>query len=481
MGGALYESLLGRRTDIMSTSVGLDYEGFRRGRLAWDYEGLMRAVGYDVSEVARIQLEHGVGGTPMREARNLTTLVRARSEPGHGARIFIKDEAANPSGSFKDRRASLSVFEAKRRAYRGVIAATSGNYGAAVASQAARAGLACIVVQEAFDSRGVGQPEILEKARACEEFGAEVVQCSVGPELFYLFLRLLEETGYFNASLYTPFSVAGIETLGVEVVEDLRGLTGRDPDVVVVTHAGGGNVTGTARGLRKAGAARTAVIAASVDLRGLHMASDRDFNRKSFTTGHSGFAFPFTVRPDRSDVPFNAARPLRYIDRMVLVTQGEVFYATEVLSKLEGMQRGPAGNTSLAAALALGRELPDDATVVVQETEYTGAGKHPWAQLAFAVANGVEVRTGMPAENAPGTVIAVPEDPGHIAAEEVDLRDVRKSYLRQALRDVEVDELEEVDLVFLADETRLDVREVRELVEGAEQGIDASAQEVVET
>ena len=36
--------------------------------------------------------------------------------------------------------------------YEGVAAATSGNYGAAVASQAAKAGLKCIVVQEAFDS-----------------------------------------------------------------------------------------------------------------------------------------------------------------------------------------------------------------------------------------------------------------------------------------------------------------------------------------
>jgi 2-amino-4-ketopentanoate thiolase beta subunit len=453
--------LLERRAEIMRRSVGIDYSLFRHGLLAWDYEALMAEVGHDIAEIARIQLDRGVGQTPMREARNLTALVRRVAPPKRGARIFIKDEAANPSGSFKDRRASLSVFEAGRRGYAGVIAATSGNYGAAVASQAARAGLLCIVVQEAFDSRGIGQPEIIEKSRACEEFGAEVIQCTVGPELFYLFLRLLEETGFFNASLYTPFSVAGIETLGAEIAEDIRRLTRRDPDVVVVTHAGGGNVTGTARGLRTAGAAATTVVAASVDLRGLHMASDQDFNRKSFTTGHSGFAFPFTTRPDRSDVPFNAARPLRYIDRFLLVTQGEVFYATELLSKLEGMQRGPAGNTSLAAALALARELPEEATVVVQETEYTGAGKHPWAQLAFAEANGVEVKTGRREENVPGRVIAIPDDPA-LAVEDVDLDELRRSYLRQALRGVAPTELDEPDLQFLADETRLSVEAIRE-------------------
>lgn len=458
---AAYDDVLARRGEILRRSVAIDYDRFRRGRLAWDYEGLMDEVGYGLDEVARIQTEREVGSTPMRELRNVTALVRSATEPGFGARIFVKDEACNPSGSFKDRRASLSVFEAVKRGYRGVISATSGNYGAAVASQAARAGLACIVVQEAFDSRGVGQPEILEKARACEEFGAEVIQCTVGPELFYLLLLLLDETGYFSASLYTPFSVAGIETLGAEVAEDMRGLTGKDPDVVVVTHAGGGNVTGTARGLRKAGAASTTVVAASVDLHGLRMASDRDFNRKSFTTGHSGFAFPFTTRPDRSDVPFNAARSLRYIDRFVLVTQGEVFYATELLSKLEGMQRGPAGNTSLAAALVLARELPQDATVVVQETEYTGAGKHPWAQLAFAEANGVVVKTGSRNENVPGRVIAIPDDPAQLSVEEVGLDALRDSYLRQALRDVDLEELDDQDFEFLAEETRLSADTIR--------------------
>jgi cysteine synthase len=448
----------------MAQSVGIDYEQFRRGVVAWNYEDLMGSVGCDVAEVARIQLERGVGATTMREAHNLTALVRRVAPDGRGARIIIKDEAANPSGSFKDRRASLSVFEACRRGYGGVIAATSGNYGAAVASQAARSGLHCIVVQEAFDGRGVGQPEILEKARLCEEFGAEVVQCTVGPELFYLSLQLLEETGYFNASLYTPFSVAGIETLGVEVAEDLRRLAGRDPDVVVVTHAGGGNVTGTARGLRKAGASHAEIIAASVDLTGLHMASDRDFNRKSFTTGHSGFAFPFTVRPDRSDVPFNAARPLRYIDRMVLVTQGEVFFATEILSRLEGIQRGPAGNTSLAAALVIAADLPAEAAVVVQETEYTGAGKHPWAQLAFAATNGVEVRTGDREESIPGRVIAIPEGPEQLGVDEVDLGRLRASYLRHALSDVDLNQLDTVDMEFLADETRLSIGDVGEMI-----------------
>ena len=83
------------------------------------------------------------------------------------------------------------------------------------------------------------------------------------------------------------------------------------------------------------------------------MASDIHFNKKSFTTGHTGFGIPFATWPDRSDVPRSAARPLRYMDRYVTVNQGSVFYMTEALAQLEGIERGPAGNTSLAAAFNL--------------------------------------------------------------------------------------------------------------------------------
>src|SRR5207248_2666322 len=80
--------------------------------------------------------------------------------------------------------------------YEGVVAATSGNYGAAVASQAAMRGIKAIILQEAFDSQWRGQPEILEKTRACESYGAEVWQMTVGPELFYWHLITLEETRF---------------------------------------------------------------------------------------------------------------------------------------------------------------------------------------------------------------------------------------------------------------------------------------------
>ncbi len=459
-----YEAVMARKGEIMKRAIGIDYDEFESGSIAFDYERMMRETGYTLQEIQKIQSETNVGNTPLLELKNLTKLARKYAPKGKGARIFIKDEAANPSGSFKARRAATACYHAEKLGYKGVIAATSGNYGSAVASQAAMRGLRCIVVQECYDSRGVGQPEIIEKARKCEAFGAEVVQLTVGPELFYTFLVLLEETGYFNASLYSPFGIAGVETLGYEIAMQFREREGRDPDAVVVTNAGGGNLTGTARGLLKAGA-QSKVIGASVDLSGLHMASDIQFNKKSFTTGHTGFGVPFATWPDRSDVPRSAARPLRYLDRYVTVNQGSVFYMTEALAQLEGIERGPAGNTSLAAAFYLAQEMDEDQIIVVQETEYTGAGKHIQPQLTFARKNGIEILIGDPSEEVPGKNIILPKDPGYIKAKDLDVDKLRKSYIRNCINNYKVEKVTEEDIEFLAEDTKSNEEFVKEVID----------------
>jgi len=453
-----YKSVMDRKKEIMKQAVGINYEVFETGGIAFDYERMMRETGYSLQEVQDIQKETSIGNTPLLELKNLTALSRKLAPKGKGARIFLKDEASNPSGSYKARRAAISVYHAKKLGFKGVIAATSGNYGAAVASQAAMRGLKCIIVQECYDSQGKGQPEIVEKARKCEAYGAEVVQLTVGPELFYTFLMLLEETGYFNASLYTPFGIAGVETLGYELAMQFRELEGRDPDVVIATNAGGGNLTGTARGLIKAGADNVNIIGASVNLKGLHMASDTQFNRKSFTTGHTGFGIPFSTWPDRSDVPRSAARPLRYMDRYVTVNQGEVFYMTEALAQLEGLERGPAGNTSLAAAFSIAQELDKDKIIVVQETEYTGAGKHIQPQLTFAKENGVSVIIGNPEDEIPGDNIILPKEPGLIKARDLDLNKLKISYIRNCIETTKVTSVTSEDIQFLAEDTKSSVQ-----------------------
>ena len=244
----------------------------------------------------------------------------------------------------------------------------------------------------------------------------------------------------------------------------MRARYGKDPDAVVITHAGGGNLTGTARGLLAAGCDGPAIVACSVDLGGLHMASDNDFNRKSFTTGHTGFGVPFATWPDRVDVPRNAARSLRYMDEYQLVTQGEVFYVTELLTKLEGLERGPAGNTSLTAAVTLARQMDRDQIVVVQETEYTGAGKHHNRQLSFARENGIEVRRGDPKDNVPGKAIVIPERLDQVWGKVQDMDKLRQSYLKNAAKLIPCAQWTENDYAFLAADLKKDPAWVRQAV-----------------
>ena len=460
-----YERLMARKNEIVKGAVGIEYKDFEYDQIGFDYELLMSKTGFAIEEAIAVQGAQNVGKTPLLKLNHLTELARKISPEGKGATIYLKDEAANPSGSFKARRAALAVYTAKKMGFKGVVAATSGNYGAAVASQAAMQGLKCIIVQETFDSKGIGQPEIIEKARKCEAFGAEVVQLSVGPELFYVFLEILEQTGYFNASLYSPYGIAGIETLGYEIAEQMQSETGRYPDVVVCTNAGGGNLTGTARGLIKAGALNTKIIGASVDLTGLHMASDMDFNRKSFTTGHTGFGLPYSVYPDRSDVPRSAARPLRYMDEYYLVKQGEVFFITEALARLEGLERGPAGNTSLAVAFSLAQTLSIDESIVVQETEYTGAGKHFTSQLSFAKANGIEIKFGNPEEEVAGQNIILPKQLEDLRARPLDLNKLREKLVLNLADQVPYTSLTQRELEFLRAESRLSNEDIKRILE----------------
>ncbi len=107
---------------------------------------------------------------------------------------------------------------------------------------------------------------------------------------------------------------------------------------------------------------------------------------------------------------------------------------TEVLAQLEGLERGPAGNTSLAAAFAMAQEMDQDQIIIVQETEYTGAGKHIQPQLSFARDNGIEVKYGNPQEEVPGQTIIMPEHPRMIQINDLDMDKIRKSLIKKCCK-----------------------------------------------
>src|SRR5918995_5947654 len=78
------------------------------------------------------------GGTPLVDAPHLSERT--------GARVLLKLEGLNPTGSFKDRGMTLAMSKAVEEGAKAVICASTGNTSASAAAYAARAGLTCAVL-----------------------------------------------------------------------------------------------------------------------------------------------------------------------------------------------------------------------------------------------------------------------------------------------------------------------------------------------
>ena len=98
-----YQAVMGRNNEIMKNAIGLDYSSFEQEGIGFDYEKMMSGTGYTLQDIEAIQSQYAVGNTHIIELKNLTKLARTCAPKGKGARIFIKDEAMNASGSFKAR------------------------------------------------------------------------------------------------------------------------------------------------------------------------------------------------------------------------------------------------------------------------------------------------------------------------------------------------------------------------------------------
>ena len=142
-------------------------------------------------------------------------------------------------------------------------------------------------------------------------------------------------------------------------------------------------------------------------------------------------------------------------------------YITEALANLEGIERGPAGNTALAAAFSLAQELPADEYIIISETEYTGAGKHVQPQLAFARENGIEIIFGDPnTEDKPGKNIVLPKDPSYIKTIDMDLDHMRASFIKKACKKRNIFDPCDDDIKFLMEETLATEEFVRNVIAG---------------
>lgn len=158
-------------------------------------------------------------------------------------RLLLKDEAHNPTWSFKDRLAAAAVTKAAASGASTVIVSSTGNHGAAVAAYAAAAGLRCVVLTLSSIPR---EMSILIRA-----YGACLVAYEKGPDRWSVLRQAVEAFGWTPISGAVtppigsnPFGVEGYKTIAYE----LWGQLGKPPDVVVVPTAYGDGLSGIRRG-----------------------------------------------------------------------------------------------------------------------------------------------------------------------------------------------------------------------------------------
>jgi threonine synthase len=164
----------------------------------------------------------GEGATP------LLPLVRLAERLGHDA-VYVKDEAQNPTGSFKARGMSVAVTVAKRLGATSLVAPSAGNAGGALAAYGARAGLP-VRVYLPRDTPAILIEEI-------HGYGAGVVLVDgLIDDAGRLAAEYARESGAFNVATFRePYRVEGKKTMGYELVEQLGGVPG-----TIVYPTGGG-------------------------------------------------------------------------------------------------------------------------------------------------------------------------------------------------------------------------------------------------
>jgi threonine synthase len=180
----------------------------------------------------------GEGGTPLIHSRVIGPRLGLN-------RLYFKNEAVNPTCSFKDRYVAVSVTAARASGHTGVVVSSTGNLGVSVAAYAAAAGLACILVAPVSAPVGILREALL--------YGARVV-CTDHATRLGLFEFLAGRAGWFPVGLLmprryqNPFGVEAYRTIAYELVEELDAA----PDVVLYPCARGNNLYGGWKGFVEA-------------------------------------------------------------------------------------------------------------------------------------------------------------------------------------------------------------------------------------
>ena len=200
-------------------------------RSIWRYRDLL-----PVDDATPVDL--GAGFTPLVRADRLA------AELGLGE-LWIKDDTANPTGSFKDRVVSVALTKARQLGFKVAACASTGNLANSVAAHAARAGMDSVVLI----------PHDLETAKVTmtSVYGGTVIAVEGNyDDVNRLCAELTSERpawAFVNVNVRTYYA-EGSKTLAFEIAEQLGW---QAPDHVVVPIGSGSQLTKVAKGFAELG------------------------------------------------------------------------------------------------------------------------------------------------------------------------------------------------------------------------------------
>jgi cysteine synthase A len=280
-----------------------------------------------------------IGRTPLVHLKRIT--------PEGGARIAVKLEAVNPSGSLKDRIYREMIEQAEKRgdlrSGMTILECSTGNAGIACSFVGGRKGYEVIIVMP----RGMSE----ERKKLIRAYGATIVETPGGESDVDLALEKLTEIKRAEPGRYwepaqfsNPDNIAAhFKGTGPEIWEQTAGAV----DAFVASQGTGGTLTGVGRYLkeRKPGVRLFAVEPAECPL-----LSRRVWGSHKIEGIGDGF------------VPRNL--DLALLDGIVTTTSDEAIEMARRLAREEGIFCGISSGCNVAAAVKIARKLPETRTIV---------------------------------------------------------------------------------------------------------------------
>ncbi len=282
-----------------------------------------------------------IGNTPLLPLRRVVP-------PGH-ARVLVKLESANPTGSMKDR-AALAIV--RRAAQDGrlplgatIVECTSGSTGTSLASVAVAMGYKCLLVSsDAFSAEKLAHMQALGAELQIIRSDNKKITAELVKSLIETSRQLSQQPGHFWADQFNnPDVLSGYTDLGNEIWTQTAGRI----DAFVQGVGTGGSLRGTAEALRLHDRAIRIVAvepAESPVLSGGAPGANRI----------EGIGMGYVVPLWRPEL----------VDEIIAVSASDAMAMSRRLAREEGLFAGASSGANVVAALRLAERLGPDATVV---------------------------------------------------------------------------------------------------------------------